>query len=435
MKSHLFTLLFLMLAGLASAQSTDTTFLSLSQENAPLEKQRFIDQYDYVFGTKQPTQLLVKLNLAPVVLPLGAYGLDDDPGIFQDISGDINNTSKAEVGVEWKILPAISLYAGGSIATRGSSYFKGHYRGTGWRVEPRWYYDMPKRIRSGQSANNVSGNYISVEYQSFAQRDRDSEPSAMFNKSTFQATSLRYGLQRRLLRYGFIDISIGAGYQQSSYRSEYTIQPDKEAGIFVETRVAAGFALGAPKTEKSEVPICDVLRCFQEDRHLWKLSLAKALQANHSGLSIHPKMSYEQKIGSSPFSVETELEVFLNTYGGYDQDFYVRKYGAGLNVQPRWYFLQKHRVAKGKSGNNLSGVFAGMLTGYRRTEQPKALFTSQSPNNFYVAPHLGIQQRLFRTGFVQYKFGLLYSDILEDQYNGLPDPTAFLSELQVGFVF
>jgi len=433
-------LLFAFLSAVSSAfgQHSDTTFLSVSQENAPLEKTRFIDQYDYVFGTKQPTTWLLKLNVAPVLLPLGAYGLNDDPSLYRNISQDVNNTSKAELALEWKVAQALSVQGAGLLATRGSNYFKGHYRGSGWRLEPRWYYDMPRRIRSGQSANNVSGNYISVEYQSFAQRDQDQEPAVNFERSRFQAASLRYGLQRRILRYGFIDLSIGAGYQRSSYTytSEYDITPTEERGIFVETRVAAGFALGAPRTPKREVAYCDVLRCFQEDRHLLKLSLAKALQIDHLGLAVHPKASYEQKMGSSAFSIETEVEFFFNTYDGFNHGLKVDKIGAGINVQPRWYFLQKHRVARGKSGNNLSGLFAGIIGGYQRSQSPKRMYyTPDAEDIFYLAPHVGIQQRLFRNGFVQYKFGLLYSEFFAGYYQGIPDPTAFLSDLQVGFVF
>ncbi len=199
----------------------------------------------------------------------------------------------------------------------------------------------------------------------------------------------------------------------------------------MDTRVAAGLAFGAPRTDKSKVPFCDVLRCFQEDRHLWKISVAKALQVNQAGLSSNPKASYEQKIGSSSFAVETEAELFLTANRNFNQDLELRKYGAGLNIQPRWYFLQKQRIAKGKSGNNLAGVFAGVLGGYRWTKQALGVHYISRDHIFYVDPHLGIQQRLFRNGFINYKFGVLYSDF---QY-GVSEPSSFLSELQVGFAF
>lgn len=429
MKKNFFLAAWPLLAFSAFGQTPDTTFLSIRQEEGLLEKPRFIDQYDYLFGTKQPTRFLVKLNVAPAVQPLGKYALEEG-SIFSNVLGDFDDISKAELGLEWKVAPALSLYAGGVVPTRGSKYYQGHYRGGGWRIEPRWYYEMPRRIRAGKSANNVSGNYIGLEYQAFMQSDRDKEPATLFERYQFQAVNLRYGLQRRLLRYGFVDLSIGAGYQQATYQSVYS-SPRTDRGLFLETRVAAGLAFGAPRTAKSSVPFCDVLRCFQEDRHLWKIGLAKALQVNQADLASNPTVSYEQKIGSSPFSVETEVEAFLTTYRDFGDGLQLDKYGAGLNVQPRWYFLQTRRIAKGKSGNNLSGVFGGLMGGYQWTKW--VVNTGDVEFNshiFYVAPHLGIQQRLFRNGFIHYKFGLLY-----DLQDGLAEPSSFLSELQVGLAF
>ena len=439
MKNHFLSMAFGVIAQLAFSQTTDTTFLSVTQENGSLERQHFMDQYDYVFGTKQPTKLLLKLDLVPVLGPLGAFALDDEPLYYGGILGEIDFITKAELGLEWKAFPALSLSGSVMAPTRGSAYFKGHYRGAGWRIEPRWYYKMPRHIRSGRSASNVSGNYISGAYQNYAQRDLDRKPSDAYMHLRYQAISLRYGIQRRLFRYGFIDMSIGAGYQWANYQSkdEYRTTDKKDHGLFLETRVAAGLALGSPRTPKSDVILCDVLRCFQEDRHLWKISLAKALRINQAGVFMNPKASYEQKLGSTPFSVETELEVFLSTYPGYGDGLNIRKYGAGINVQPRWYFLQKYRIAKGKSGNNLAGVFAGMMGGYRWKKEPgiTTIFWNDPPNTFYLAPHLGVQHRLFKNGFVNFKFGVLYDIGFSIRNNWFPDPKSFLSELQMGFAF
>ncbi len=432
MKKTLFLLVLFSFSLSVFGQTPDTTFISISQEEGVLERSRFIDQYAALFGTKQPTRLLLKLNIAPVVLPLGEYALEDDGvPLRSGISGGFASISKAELGLEWKIVPALSLYAAGLLPMRGSAYFKGHYRGSGWRIEPRWYYDMPRRIRAGKSANNVSGNYISAEYQSFTQHDRAPEPTVLFERYRFQAVSLHYGLQRRLGRFGFIDASVGAGYQKASYQTSFINTTLNDDGFFFETRVAAGFALGMPRTAKSNVPFCDVLRCFEEDRHLWKISLAKALHIDQGSIATNPKASYEQKIGSSAFSIEMEAEVFLNAYQYLGERLRLQKYGAGINIQPRWYFLQKQRIAKGKSGNNLAGIFGGIMSGYRLT---RSLFTGDvvyKKGFFYMAPHVGIQQRLFEHGFINYKFGIVYSNL---EY-GVAEPSSFLSELQVGFAF
>ncbi len=55
-------------------------------------------------------------------------------------------------------------------------------------------------------------HHIGAEYQTFAQRDREPEPAISFQRYRFEAISLRYGLQRRLGRFAFVDVSLGAGY-------------------------------------------------------------------------------------------------------------------------------------------------------------------------------------------------------------------------------
>jgi hypothetical protein len=420
-------------------QTGDTTFISVSQENGALESPRFLNQYDKVFGTMQPTRVLAKLNVIPALLPLGEYALDEDDLITSFGYYDFNSISKVELSVEWKMSPALSLQATGIVPARGSAYFKGHFRGAGLRIEPRWYYNMPRRIRAGQSANNVSGNYIGLDYQTYRQKDETRNRADSYMRYQFQVISLRYGIQRRLFRYGFIDMSVGAGYHKTNYeaKSGNITGSQPNDGIFLETKVAAGLAFGAPRTPKSDVVMCDVLRCFQEEKHMWKISLEKAFRINQDGSFSNPRVSYEQKLGASPFSIETEAEVFLATFRYIGEGLDVRKYGAGINVQPRWYFLQKRRIAKGKSGNNLSGLFTGIMGGYRRTERPgvSAVFYPDQANLFYAAPHVGIQHRLFKNGFVQFKFGVLYDIGFAKTYGSLPDPSSFLSELHVGLAF
>ena len=123
--------------------------------------------------------------------------------------------------------------------------------------------------------------------------------------------------------------------------------------------------------------------------------------------------------------------MFLSTYPYFRDRFQVMKYGAGLNVQPRWYFLQKHRIAKGKSGNNLAGVFAGMMGAYRLTKRASEVtYGVDRENAFYLAPHLGAQHRLFRNGFINFKFGVLYDVGFTIRHDWFPDPTSFLSEFR-----
>ena len=61
----------------------------------------------------------------------------------------------------------------------------------------RYYYNMKRRILKGKSANNFSGNYFS-SVLTYGHRFHDDDNQVTLN--------ILYGLQRRLGRYGFIDI-------------------------------------------------------------------------------------------------------------------------------------------------------------------------------------------------------------------------------------
>ena len=43
-----------------------TDSLRFSQESGTLQKQRFIDQYDYVFMTKEPTKWIIKMTATDI---------------------------------------------------------------------------------------------------------------------------------------------------------------------------------------------------------------------------------------------------------------------------------------------------------------------------------------------------------------------------------
>lgn len=74
------------------------------------------------------------------------------------------------------------------------------------------YFNLKKRIATGESANNLSGSYVLFKY---TQRvffkgkeifDRNNENN-VFGKMVFCI-----GMQRRLSRFGFFDINVGSGF-------------------------------------------------------------------------------------------------------------------------------------------------------------------------------------------------------------------------------
>ncbi len=407
----------------AFGQTPDTTYTTIGQTSEAFEKTRFIDRYDHVFGTQTPTKFLLKWNTLGA-LPIITQG--QNLHVLQ--ASTLFNSPTFDLRAEVKLAPMLSIQGSGSF----SRYFRVRY-GLGsvspgghsvvMRVEPRWYFDMPSRIRAGKSANNLTGNYIGLEGSTNKYWSSD------HTTSESNSLGLRFGMQRRLWRYGFFDLSYGVLHQSGFYQFidiTGTPQESKYRGFYGDARVAMGFALGGrkPQHDGAAASVCDVFRCFQEDRRMFKIDLFRALRFAQNTFAFHPRVSWEQKIGQSPFSVEMEGELEVVGFRLFNKsDVYSNwQKEVGVSIQPRYYFSQKRQIARGKSGNNLNGLFLGNTLGYRWVA-----------NSLYTAPHIGAQYRLFKKGFIQYKFGLQWSKLQLDEFPG--DPTSWYSDLKIGVAF
>lgn len=421
---------------IAFGQSNDTTFVSIGQDTTRFEKQRFIDRYDYVFGVNQPTRFLLKWNVFAALLPANSEGKESFVTTgYDEVAADISRT---ELSAELKLTRQFSLQVTGSVGFLEGDFYKGKQKRIEWRMEPRFYFDMPKRIKSGKSADNLSGNYIGIEYGRSRQTARKgTEPGLAFTSNTY---SLRMGLQRRLFRYGYADISGGIGYRDVAYDAsglQYRSHP-----MFFNTRVAIGLAIGAPKYKQmNETPYCEVLRCFQEDRRMFKIDLLRAIQLRSDLLRFNPSFAYEQKLGESAFSVELESVFSTNArsvnFTSHQEAQWKWEYSVAFSAEPRWYFLQKRRVALGKSGNNLSGVYGALNARYywRYSDFIKNFYGGNAwVHGPQLSPIVGFQYRLFRNGFVNYKFGVAWDKVRFDRLK-FSDPSHLFSELKIGLAF
>ena len=187
MKKSLAQLFLLLLFHCAYAQ--DSIPVTFRQEPDTLTKQRFIDRYENVFMTKVPTKQMFKLGtIASLVQGIGI-----------------------SLGYEYKVFPSLSIEA--SVYSQlnsdnvGLAYqlrYLDLRRINFWaNAKARWYYNMNKRIESGQNANNFSGAYVGFTYEQSVLRGRYLVDR---NDSRF---GFLYGFQSRFFNNGFIDFSLG----------------------------------------------------------------------------------------------------------------------------------------------------------------------------------------------------------------------------------
>ncbi len=393
-------------------QTKDTTFLSVGQEPGTHQQQRFIDQYDYVFGT-----------------------LDTALWMFRwDITGGFDHGAFLNLSAERKLSPAFSLqFAYGLGGTNrydslspklptfpdnDSVFVSQEVFSHRFGLQSRWYYDMAQRVREGLSANNFSGNYFGLETAYTAYGLGLSGEEARFASDQMTA-ALRWGLQRRLFRYSFIDVSFGLGARRSEGFDPSTLGQRSYWDFFANTQFSLGLALYTPKAAKKEVAYCDVLRCFREEARMFKIDLYNLVKIrDKNNLKGTASFAWERKIGQSPFSVELLGYVSARkeeTVAGNSYKHGYSGWGFGGHVQPRFYYSLKKRIAKGKSGNNLSGAYFALQTAYKRDFEKYTNISGDFKTDvdgtvdyLSVGPLWGIQYRLFKNGFIDLNLGIVY---------------------------
>ena len=384
---------------LLMGQSPDTTFISVSQENGLLEKQQLVSAYDQAFGTMEPARWLFALNLAPIT------SRSDD---------------WSRISAEVKLGPAISLHSsyGFGYEHAPANVYQPAYSKANHRIglEPRWYYALPRRIRQGKSANNMSGDYIGLE--SVYQRSRGTFVEDFVIEQT--SLAIRYGVQRRLFRYGFLDIGIGVGITKERTSSQGVVHPGAWR-MLANSQIGLGLALARPKTTTTAGGYCDVLRCFREERQMWKIDLYNLLRVNSLyDYRLELSLGYEHKIGASPFSMQVQGDWSNGNTAPIYTEKRITAHSADNNnysgsLQARYYYLQSRQIAKGRAGNNLSGPYAGTQCRWleARSRYPSHIYgpIGIEPDIFgrgkrrdtSVGLICGIQHRLFQHGFIDFQ--------------------------------
>jgi len=183
-------------------------FLIISQTSA---QKRPNHLYPDLFRFKIEERSIWKLDLLNAVRDLNKTGF----------SGFFN------VGFEQKLGTALSIdatigawYQFRFSPAKASAIFSLPDGSVSLTIEPRFYYNMNKRIRTFKGANNLSANYIGLQGITqllFLRRD----PQIVGGKGVyffhgFTAAPV-YGLQRRIGKRGFFDFSLGLRFFSGKY--------------------------------------------------------------------------------------------------------------------------------------------------------------------------------------------------------------------------
>jgi hypothetical protein len=339
MKQFFFLLLFLFLAAGLQAQR-DTAYTSVEETADTLETQPFWTED--AFYTGQSARWAIKGFVQPTTRDILDLGTQFRQYLIW-LGGEIKLAS----------FLSINLETGTTLAIGKTAYASGGVSRFDLRFEPRWYYRQPSRIRSGKSANNLSDNYFSVY------RDWIFLPKTADGR-TIHSYGLSWGFQRRLLNYGFADISLFAAREHIN--SPYG-RPQFAAGL----RKRYGFALWPSRGTNA----CAATRCFVEEQSMLRVNLADVLELTTSKtatrFNTHVGVEWEQKAGRLPLSLTGGLglsygyeAITVTNPDGNPYNSTLKLPNFDLSLEPRYYHNLMRQVRRGRSANNLSGLYVGV---------------------------------------------------------------------------
>ncbi len=284
-------------------------------------------------------------------------------------------------------------------------------------LELRYYYKLSKLIKEGKQANNLSSEYFSagVGYDG-SPFIGDGRKNVSFNYN------INWGSQRRFLNTGYVDMGIELSYNTYENISSTGDQVTSSL-VTLQNRSIVGVAFGK-NYEISDVVKCPIFKCHLDRKSAMKFNLNKTFSmsygssslyggGNQFSASLNPEISYEKKLGSSAFSIDQELEIFvgastrisnLNTSAG------ISEYSLGYTVALRHYYNLNKNIKKGESGNNLSGNYWYLGSSFQFGDS-KLTFNDGNDvigkQNYLGIPFgLGFQKTMLDSYYFDFQFGV-----------------------------
>ena len=348
---------------------------------------QYIDAFDDVFLSHQEAKWLVKADFRGLLLNKTLKNSSDfyANNFFQPFNRqDISLSFERKIGSNFSINTQLST-------THNFLDHESPFRDMplALTIEPRFYLGKKSAIKNGESGNNLNGSYIGVSLRLAS--NKLGGPSGLIDG---WVGSVNYGLQKRIFNRLYFDYKLGIGFTKGY-----------EWGAGVTNQFALGWAFG--KGKRQNVNTCDMFRCFETEKSLWKIDIRKIWSGSifeyiYSDLTV----GYEQKIGNSAWSLNTEIEggigrnIGKQTFGSYGQS------NASLTIEPRFYYGLKKNIAKGLSVNNLSGGYISLAAsaGYQNIFYSNNTGSSINLKEQYlsIAPKFGIQKRIFRYGYADF---------------------------------
>ncbi len=376
---------------LCGQERPDSVHITHTQETGTLEKQRFIDQYDYVFMTKEPVKHLLKGGM-----------------LFH--SGDFFSTQfgfEKKIGESWSI--NLNTYFG-SIIPRSKGYL------FSVEVEPRFYFNMRNRIGRGQSANNLNGSYIGFCFQKPFLTTRDS--LGVFAYRPLNTIGFSLGWQRRISNSFFADLSILAGFRYT--QQAHCAGQDCGSITFSKARftpflmTSARVGVGSTfKRSQGPTPeMCILTKCYETINQLWKIDILQLIQLDRYYQSSNIGVEYERCIVPG-WSINTGIRLRIENFEGIrsekiDNKVYLQAINnhfitSVFTAETRYFPKIRNKQSTEQIENNLSGTFIYLGFNKEHTLSGETLYLK---NPFRLHIGYGLQYKISQRGFFSMQYGI-----------------------------
>ncbi len=361
--------------------------------------------YDDVFMNKKETKWLFKLDAWGLINLNSGYSL-------RGVSSIYANNSRFKVDFEHKLFSNLSINYSAGIIFNNIKYQVKSVDEYVLGIEPRWYFKSRKNAKMIQ---NLNGNYISLNYTNSINDliTKNESNISKFSPTLDWAIVTSYGIQKRIFNHGYIDYQIGFGIGRNNLTDNIRFR-SLDINYWLHNNFTLGLAFGGGK--KSQTNTCDLFRCYEEEKNLWKLDIRNIYKNSGDDIytiSFNPE--YEHKIEKSSFSVNTGIELNYKRYYHFQLE-----YGVKGTFEPRYYYNLKKRITQGKTADNLSGGYFSLeISGsYSNYVNARNTFSTniaadtfkkfETKTIFYaIEPKCGIQKRLFKNGFMDLSFSII----------------------------
>ncbi|GGD81616.1 hypothetical protein GCM10011514_52140 [Emticicia aquatilis] len=355
-------------------------------------------------------------------------GIESSPFVIQNYISFLNFTYEQKILKEFSLLLSLKHSV--------------EYQPFSYEIEPRWYFQMTKRVKAGLQAYNLYGKYISFRYYHGILKD---EPYYFFSYNPYSETSvfaIKYGYQAG----NILDLSVSAGVKNVSEVSTDTkgrlihnSQSPSNQTWFLASNLKLSFGNSYPKTKTDKFGKLLITDNNFEKNKLLKINASDLFSIDKYSQFIKADVDYEHRIGNTYFSSNTSFTGIFNhfkffSFKGFidttlNSNLFGKKFpiwnaqkvsnvytNIQLSEQLRYYFTKGKEVKKGRSGKNFNGVYLGLMVMFSNTafnnqlsdDDGKYIFTNIKTGSVYGGGGvLGIQNQFRNRIFFDFGISLL----------------------------